>query len=133
MPGIERTTVDAWDQQAHRVRSQNGSQVSAEAGRDTGVAPRPARPSKLDAFKPYIDERLKAGVWNAQVLLAELRARAFSGGYTILKDWLQPQRTSAQTVALCRFETPPGKQAQMDWARALEGGAVGFLLKQRLQ
>jgi len=77
--------------------------------------PRPARPSKLDAFKPYVDERLKAGVWNAQVLLRELRARGYRGGNTILKDWLQPQRESAQTVAVRRFETPPGKQAQVDW------------------
>lgn len=77
--------------------------------------PRPAAPSKLDAFKPYLDERLKAGVWNAQVLLRELRARGYPGGYTILKDWLQPQRESARTVAVRRFETPPGKQAQVDW------------------
>jgi len=77
--------------------------------------PRPAAASKLDAFKPYVDERLKAGVWNAQVLLRELRARGYLGGYTILKDWLQPQRESAGTVAVRRFETPPGKQAQVDW------------------
>ena len=77
--------------------------------------PRPARPSKLDAFKPYVEERLKAGVWNAQVLLRELRARGYDGGYTILKDWLHPQRASAQTTAVRRFETPPGKQAQVDW------------------
>jgi len=77
--------------------------------------PRAARPSKLDAFKPYIEERQKAGVWNAQVLLRELKARGYAGGYTILKDWLQPQRESAQTVAVRRFETPPGKQAQVDW------------------
>jgi transposase len=69
----------------------------------------------LDAFKPYIEERLKAGVWNAQVLLRELRARGYAGGYTILKGWLHPQRESAQTVAVRRFETPPGKQAQVDW------------------
>jgi transposase len=77
--------------------------------------PRPVAPSKLDAFKAYLDERLKAGVWNAQVLLRELRARGYPGGYTILKDWLQPQRESACTVAVRRFETPPGKQAQVDW------------------
>jgi len=77
--------------------------------------PRPARPSKLDAFKPYIEERLKAGVWNAQVVMRELRARGFTGGYTILKDWLHPQRSSAQVTAVRRFETPPGKQAQVDW------------------
>lgn len=77
--------------------------------------PRPARPSKLDAFQAYLQERMQAGVWNAQVLLRELRARGYMGGYTILKDWLQPQRESARTVAVRRFETPPGKQAQVDW------------------
>lgn len=36
-------------------------------------------PSKLDAFKPYIEERLKAGVWNEQVLLRELRPARDAG------------------------------------------------------
>jgi len=31
------------------------------------------------------------------------------------KDWLQPQRSAARTVAVRRFETPAGKQAQVDW------------------
>jgi len=53
--------------------------------------------------------------WNARVLLRELRERNDTGGYTILTDWLRPQRTSAHTVAVRRFETPAGKQAQVDW------------------
>jgi len=77
--------------------------------------PRPSRPSKLEGFKPYIEERLKAGVWNASVLLRELRHRGYKGGYTIVKDWLQPQRESARVVAVRRFETPIGHQAQVDW------------------
>ena len=77
--------------------------------------PRRKQASKLDAFKPYLEERMRAGVWNAQVLLRELRARNYTGGYTIPKDWLQPQRSSARTSAVRRFETPPGKQAQVDW------------------
>ena len=77
--------------------------------------PRPGRPSKLDGFKPYLQERLSAGVWNARVLLRELRARNFPGSYTILTDWLRPQRRTARVVAVRRFETPPGKHAQVDW------------------
>jgi transposase len=77
--------------------------------------PREPRSSKLDSFKGYVEERLKAGVWNATVLLRELRARGYTGGYTILKDWLQPQRESSRVLAVRRFETPPGKQAQADW------------------
>ncbi len=77
--------------------------------------PRRAQASKLDPFKPYLEERMRAGVWNARVLLRELRERNYPGGYTILTHWLRPQRTSARTVAVRRFETPPGKQAQVDW------------------
>jgi len=85
--------------------------------------PRSAPVSKLELFKPYLKERLQAGVWNAQVLLRELRQRNYSGGYTILTDWLRPQRESARVVAVRRFETPPGKQAQVDW------GHLGSLLE----
>ena len=85
--------------------------------------PRSAPVSKLEPFKPYLKERLQAGVWNAQVLLRELRQRNYSGGYTILTDWLRPQRESARVVAVGRFETPPGKQAQVDW------GHLGSLLE----
>ena len=85
--------------------------------RDAGprYGPRRPRPSQLDRFKPYIEERLRAGVWNAVVLLGELRRRGYSGGYTILKDSLQPLREAARSVAVRRFETPAGKQAQLDW------------------
>ena len=76
---------------------------------------RPVPVSKLMAFEPYLRERLQAGVWNARVLLRELRDRNYAGGYTILTDWLRPQRAAAQVIAVRRFETPPGKQAQVDW------------------
>jgi transposase len=62
-----------------------------------------------------VAERLQAGVWNGKVLLRELRSRGYGGSYTILADWLQPQREAASAVAVRRFETGPGKQAQVDW------------------
>jgi len=77
--------------------------------------PRVAAPSKLEPHKVYLKERLRAGVWNAAVLLRELRERNYSGGYTILKDWLHPQRKQALSSAVQRFETSAGKQAQVDW------------------
>jgi hypothetical protein len=33
-----------------------------------------------------LEERLRAGVWNARALLRELRERNHAGGYTILTD-----------------------------------------------
>ena len=34
---------------------------------------------KLEAFQPYLQERMQAGVWNARVLLRELRERGAGG------------------------------------------------------
>jgi transposase len=91
------------------------------AGACLDYKPREPRPSKLDPFKPYVEERCKAGVWNAVVLLRELRERGYRGGYTILKDYLLPQREAAHQVAVRRFETAAGAQAQVDW------GHLGYL------
>lgn len=79
--------------------------------------PRVRRPGPLDGHTEYVDGRLTAGVWNAVVLLRELRQRGYTGGYTILKDYLQPKREAAYAMAVRRFETAPGQQAQIDWAK----------------
>lgn len=97
----------------------------SQPGQVPVYGPRKPRPSKLDRFQPYIQERLKAGVWNAVVLLRELRERGYTGGYTILKDYLQPLREAADTVAVRRYETPSGKQAQVDWGHLGEIEAEG--------
>jgi transposase len=84
--------------------------------------PRPGRPSLLDAYKPYIDQRLSAGVWNAVVLIRELREQGYAGSYSTVKEYLQPKREASRVAAVRRFETPPGRQAQVDW------GHLGTLL-----
>jgi hypothetical protein len=47
-------------------------------------------------------------VWNANVIIRELRERGYTGGYTILTDWLRPQRKSAQVAGFrkmpCAFD-----------------------------
>src|ERR1700733_426018 len=78
--------------------------------------PRAKQPGKLDPFQGYLKERMQAGVWNARVLLRELRERSYTGGYTLLTDWLRPQREAAGTVAGRRLKTAPGKHGQVDWA-----------------
>ena len=75
-----------------------------------GYGPRAKGGSQLDPHKEYLADRMKAGVWNARVLLRELRTQGYAGGYTILTDWLRPQRQSARVVAVRRFETPPGRR-----------------------
>ncbi|MEN3152945.1 IS21 family transposase [Priestia aryabhattai] len=72
--------------------------------------------SKLGAYKPYILGRLKEGTTNCVVLLEEIQAMGYEGQLTILRDFVRPLRQQPKKQATLRFETPPGKQAQMDWA-----------------
>jgi len=76
---------------------------------------RPKRGSKLDPYVPYLKERLTDGVENAVVLLRELRAQGYTGGYSILKDYLHPFRSTRPASATMRYETEPGEQAQVDF------------------
>lgn len=57
-----------------------------------GYKPRGPVGSKLDAFKPYLEERVALGVTNAIRLLAELRQKGYTGGYTLVREFLKPRR-----------------------------------------
>ncbi len=77
--------------------------------------PRPPRPSKLAPFEEFVRGRLGEGVTNTVVLLRELRARGYRGGYTILKELVAPLRPPRTERATMRYDTLPGEQAQVDW------------------
>lgn len=77
----------------------------------------PRRPSLLDPYHEYIRERVRAGCVNTAVLWDELRARGYTGGRTILKDFVRPLRPTQAPEPVPRYETPPGRQAQCDWAK----------------
>ena len=84
-----------------------------------GSEPRKARKrrgSKLDPFKPTVDGLLAEGVWNAMVILREIQAEGYTGGITILRQYIAPKRPLRASRATVRFETGPGKQMQSDWA-----------------
>lgn len=70
--------------------------------------------SKLDSFKPYIEEQMKKGVLNSVRILRDLRNQGYTGQVTILRDFMHPLRPVVKAVATVRFETEPGKQAQID-------------------
>jgi transposase len=81
-------------------------------------APNPKRQpagSKLEPYKSKIDRLLSEGVWNAKVILCEIQADGYSGGYTVLRQYIQPKRVDRPSRATVRFETEPGKQLQSDW------------------
>ncbi|MDO6588545.1 hypothetical protein Q4543_24120 [Salipiger sp. 1_MG-2023] len=49
-------------------------------------------------------------------LLREIRELGYEGGYTLVTDFLREVRPAKQTQFERRFETPPRKQAQVDFA-----------------
>src|SRR5258708_18438935 len=85
---------------------------------------RETRPGKLDHYKQYIAERVRAAApeWMpARVLLRELRAIGYAGGVSILKDHLATLKPVVKPEPLIRFETEPGRQMQADFATIRRG------------
>lgn len=78
--------------------------------------PRRRKNRKIDAFVPYLGERIEAGVLNARKLYHEIRDLGYRGKETQVRSFVQPYRQQRQSQATVRFETEPGRQAQVDWA-----------------
>jgi transposase len=79
--------------------------------------PRPRVPTKLDPFKLLIQARLDAFPELSSVrLLEEIEAAGYTGRYTQLKEYVRTVRPCPEPQPIVRFETPPGHQAQIDFA-----------------
>jgi transposase len=76
---------------------------------------RKRKPSKLEPYKPTVDRLLSEGVWNAVVVMREIQAAGYSGGITMLRQYIAPKRALRPGKATVRFETEPGEQLQTDW------------------
>lgn len=71
--------------------------------------------SKLDPFKGYVEDRLQEFDLPATVLLREIKELGYSGGITILKEFVSTCKRDRVRQVIERFETLPGRQAQVDW------------------
>lgn len=94
-----------------------------DKSRGTGQPNRAPRPSKLDPFKDYLNQRVEAArpQWiPATVLLRELREHGYHGGISILKTYLAPMK-QAPAEPVVRFETDPGQQLQVDFTTIRRG------------
>ena len=80
------------------------------------------RTSKLDPFKPFLHQRLTAGVRNATALHAEIVEQRYTGSYPILERYLKPWRRidSATLVEVARNRPPPVRQVTA-WITGLPG------------
>ena len=71
----------------------------------------------MDPFEGYVSERLKAfPELTATRLLRELRELGYQAARTVLGDLVREVRPAAADAFEVRFETPPGQQAQVDFA-----------------
>jgi transposase len=79
--------------------------------------PRTTRMTLLQPFERYLRERVMAvPQLTARRLHRELRELGYHGGYTILTDFLREIRPTEPAPFEVRFETPAGRQAQVDFA-----------------
>ncbi len=79
--------------------------------------PRQPRPTKVAAFHTYLRERVAAyPELTGTRLHREIREIGYGGGYTAVKEFLREARPGPSVGFEVRFETPPGRQAQVDFA-----------------
>lgn len=90
-------------------------------------AARPARASKLDPYKEQVRRWVSEDrLLNCVTMLERLRPMGYTGGVTILKDFVHPLRPPKRgRRPVQRYETRPGEQMQIDWATfTYESGGV---------
>jgi transposase len=73
------------------------------------------RKSLLEDFKPYIRERIDEYNLSAVRILEEIKKKGYKGGYSTLKNYCRTLRKDRAVKAVYRYETEPGRQAQVDF------------------
>lgn len=114
--GLARNTVRAWIR-----RGLNGPR------------PRTGRPQALVGHEAWLLERFRAGVRNADVLRQELAEKGIRVSLRTVERFVEPLRSECvnQDRATLRFETPPGRQMQIDfgekWLEVAEARCKAFV------
>ncbi len=80
-----------------------------------------ARASLLDAYKGLVVRWLDSHPYSAQQIFQRLREQGFTGGLTIVKDYVHSVRPP-QREAFLKLAFEPGECAQVDWG---EYGSIG--------
>jgi transposase len=97
-------------------RSRNTIRAALRSPEPPVYGPRPKRPSKLDPFKPEIHELLRRDAEiPAQVIREQISEAGYSGGKTILDDYvreLRPVFAPPRTFQRTHYE--PGELVQFD-------------------
>ena len=106
--GIARRTIHYWIETGQLDRD-------LAAGR-TRQAPRQRAKHKLDPYKGIIDDRLREfPQLSARRLFDEIRAAGYPGGYGRVNEYVRRVRPRDPVEPVVRYETPPGRQGQVDF------------------
>ena len=87
--------------------------------KDTTRQGRPKGSVKPGPFYQQIDAALEVDfTLNVEVLFTRLVSRGYTGKISIVRDYVRKKRLELHKLAVWRFETLPGQQAQVDWMYA---------------
>ena len=87
-------------------------------------SPRAKKQSKLEGHKDYLKRRIAQAApihLSGEVLFREIKAQGYTGSISLLRHYLYDYRGKKVLQEIVRFETPPGKQMQVDWGQ-MRGG-----------
>jgi transposase len=82
------------------------------------------RPTKLDRYKTFLEERVKAALPHrlpSPVLTREIKALGYQGSERSVRLFLATLYETKEAEPVTRFETEPGKQMQADWCEFRKG------------
>lgn len=121
----EWMNIKSMKREGHSIRG-----ISRRTGRSRntvrkvlrGKAPerkkRKPKVSILDGYKKYLKNRYKETGLSAVRLLEEIEGMGYRGSVDTVRRYLREldEENRISSKATVRFETPPGRQAQVDWA-----------------
>ena len=86
------------------------------------------RKSKLDPFKAKISHLVKDKDLSGVRVLEDIRELGYTGGYSILKEYIRRVRPKGVKVPRPPIDHAPGDEAQMDWSphKVYIGGRQGL-------
>lgn len=107
--GISRRTVHNWIASGQLDRDLDVESVS--------YGPRPPVEHKIDEYRGIINSRLESyPELSAVRIFEEIKAAGYTGSYTQVKEYVRGIRPVQAPEPVQRFETPAGRQAQVDFA-----------------
>ena len=105
--GVSRRTIHYWVETGQLDRDLVAGRTRRESRR---------REHKLDPYKAIIDDRLREFPrLSARRLFDEVRAAGYPGGYGRLNEYVRGSRPRDPVEPVVRYETPPGRQGQVDF------------------